>query len=273
MRNILGTTCDTAPAPVAGGRIAPIALMATVLVFGAGATASASADSPASPSTGGTDALVTPVEEGPEDEPISRDKVIVVDDAPAPVVPEQSGDEHDQSGDTHGEADTPAAAEETGASMPVPPTATDATSASTRSPSATGMTTPTAPASTSAPVMSATSPAMVTVTSASTPMPASASEAPSATRTRAAEAPLRPRPWTPYPVPAETTPARATGGAAAGATSSVPALAKGIKGIRAAEPMTRSEPALNSTALGLFGLSLIAAGATLLAVLRTRARR
>ena len=68
--------------------------------------------------------------------------------------------------------------------------------------------------------------------------------------------------------------AAAKAGATPTPTTTVPILAKGMQGIRTqAAPAPDSGPAVGSTVLGLFALSMIAAGASLLVAIRARARR
>lgn len=266
----------------AAGRVVPVVLtglMAGALAFGVAAPAHAAGDSPAPPSGSIASAATresTPVATGrptssstsrPVAEPISRDKVIVRDDAPAAVATIEPGAEEapSEQGDS-GTSDAPAASATDEADG-----RDEASQADEQATTAPAAPTPQTSAPTESPTATATLTAVPTVAPLGIAVPKL--ERP----TRVPEAPLTPRPWKAYPVPADPSPAKPS----PKSTSTVPVLARGMsmsamaaqRGVKVAAAPAEEESAISSTVLGLFGLSLLAAGATLLVAVRARAKR
>lgn len=268
----------------AAGRVVPVVLtglMAGALAFGVAAPAHAAGDSPAPPS--GTIASAatresTPVTTSrptssstsrPVAEPISRDKVIVRDDAPAAVATIEPGAEEAPSEQGEASASDAPAASATDEADGRDEASQASGGATTASPTPTAS--PQTAASTESPTATATLTAVPTVAPLGIAVPKL--ERP----TRVPEAPLTPRPWKAYPVPADPSPAKPS----PKSTSTVPVLARGMsmsamaaqRGVKVAAAPAEEESAISSTVLGLFGLSLLAAGATLLVAVRARAKR
>lgn len=252
------TTSENAAVRRSSGRrrVGPAVVVAGVLTLGFGSAAMANQPDAtgggAVVSTGSTGSTVnTP------DEPISRDKVIVIDGpaARATVAPDADPSP----------TETPFEAEPQPEQSATTGEATTARPTSIPTPTATPST---GTATTNTATSTATSTATATQTASST-----ATRPAATTRAKIAEAPLRPRPWTPYPVPADTSESVAPVAFEASGAASVPVLAKGMKGTTAALPVANQGPVIDSTTLGLFGLSLVVAGGTLLAVIRAHARR
>lgn len=224
-------------------------------------------------STGDTQRSPSEVETGAETteaerEPISRDKVIVRDEAPdaiATVEPDASATAPATTGAATSESSAPPAT-----SVPT------ASATPTISPTTT---TPTAPAATTATAIPVPARPTVTVTASGTRAPAPTTTTAASGSTSVAEPTFMRAtgPFSPYPVPPDGEP---TSAATHANDSTVPVLARGSSGMPgtrgvlvAAAPTSATEPVIGSTVLGLFGLSLVAAGATIAVAARTHARR